>query len=66
MSFFFFFLVQIEEKIYLPAEMSGEKKEGSWTAKSAFFKQSFGDSLFVVEVIRAVLEGPLKVWEIFQ
>lgn len=61
-----FFLVQIEEKIYLPAEMSGKKKEGPWTTKSAFFRQSFGASLFVVEVIRAGLEGPLKVWEIFQ
>lgn len=61
-----FFLVQIEEKINLPAQMSGEKREGSQTAKAEFFRRFFGDSLFAVEVIRAVLEGALKVWEVFQ
>lgn len=64
---YFFFLAQIEEKINLPAQMSGEKREGSQTAKSEFFKWFFGDSLFAVETqIRAVMEGALKVWEVFQ
>lgn len=42
--------------------MSGEKREGSQTAKSEFFKWFFDDSLFAVETqIRAVMEGALKV-----
>lgn len=63
---FFFFPVQIEEKINLPAQMSGEKREGSQTAKPESLRQLFGDLLFAAEVLRAVLQGAVKVWEVFQ
>lgn len=41
--------------------MSEEKREGLRTAKVEFFVWFFGDSVFAVEVMRAVSERALKV-----